>query len=99
IFQVKHCVREQCRRANILIAKGVDCPTIYVESQQPRSVVIRVRDPELLTQVSKAIVDSASLHADIVRTAPNFVEDIGTEIVSPGDYAIFYSCLAETVVK
>src|SRR5882724_2653795 len=67
--------------------------------QQPRTMVVRICDAELLAQVSKAVVKSTIGHANVVRTHPCFTQHVWTKVMGPVSYAILQTRLVERIEK
>src|SRR5947208_17060414 len=89
IFVLKHRVRKELLRTNIWIAEAANSRAEDVDSQKTRTMVIRIRDPELFPEVSETIVKRTIVHTDIVRAHSNFIQHVRTEVVGPIDHAIF----------
>src|SRR5207302_537915 len=56
--------------------------------QKTGTMVIRVSNSKLLTEVPETVVKPTIGHADIVRTHSNFVQHVGTEVMGRIDHAI-----------
>ncbi len=99
VFQLKHRVGKEFGGADALSAEGTDGRPEDVDRQQPRAMVVRIRDAELLAQVPEAVVKSTIGHANVVRTHSCFAQYVWTEVMGPVEHAVLHARLVECIEK